>query len=110
MGLLDFLGIFNKTADIVKETVLDKDAQNKILENLELTKLTIENRLLQIELSTKTIPWVDALHKMGRQITNYLMLLFGFILVMLDKDLSGPAGMIMGGGNLAYQVIKGKGK
>lgn len=58
---------------------------------------------------TKTIPWVDALHKMGRQILNLLTLAAVFTLLMFDKNLTGPAIAALLGGNGIYQYVKGKG-
>ncbi len=56
-----------------------------------------------------TIPWVDALHKMGRQILNILTLAAVFTLLMFDKDLTGPSVAVLTGGNVVYQFVKGKG-
>jgi len=58
---------------------------------------------------TTTIPWVDALHKMGRQILNLCTLAAVFVLLMLDKELTGPAVAVLTGGNIMYQFVKGKG-
>ncbi len=109
MGVLDFLGFFNTTAEVVKETVLDKDAQNKILESLDTLKMETEKQIHLQELQTATVPWVDGLHKMGRQITNYLTIIIVSVLMLNGIEITGPAAMILGGGNVAYQVIKGKG-
>ena len=111
LGSIPFIGkLFSDAGDIVKEVVVDKDAQNRILEKLEMAKLTIERDLHAKELEIETIPWVDALHKMGRQIINVLTILVVFNLLMLDIEISFEAMTVLGGGNLAYQIIKGKGK
>ena len=102
--------LFSDAGDIVKEIVVDKDAQNRILEKLEMAKLTIEKDLHAKELEIKTIPWVDALHKMGRQIINLLTIIATMVLLLLDIDISPSEVMLLGGGNVAYQIIKGKGK
>jgi len=62
------------------------------------------------ELDTKTIPWVDAIHKMGRQISNWGTMIIVFVLLMTGHAISPEATALIGGGNLAYQLIKGKGK
>jgi len=68
MSFLDFINPFNKVADLVSEAVEDKDKANAInSELMQAAEATYNN-----ELATKTVPWVDALHKMGRQITGYL--------------------------------------
>jgi len=67
-GFLDFINPFKDVTDIVSEVVEDKDKANEINKKL---MMAAEKTYLK-ELGTKTIPWVDALHKMGRQITGYL--------------------------------------
>lgn len=57
----------------------------------------------------KTIPWVDALHKMGRQIINVLTLVIVFVLLMSNKEITPTVAAVLSGGNIAYQLIKGKG-
>ncbi len=57
----------------------------------------------------KTIPWVDALHKMGRQIINVLTLAIVFVLLMAGKEITPTVAAVLTGGNIAYQLIKGKG-
>jgi hypothetical protein len=74
MGWLEAIPIigdlFKGTTDIIKEAVTDKDKQNEIIGNLEELKRQFEQALYLKELDTKTVPWVDALHKMGRQCEN----------------------------------------
>ena len=102
--------LFEETTDIVKEVVLDRDAQNSIIENLSKIKQGIDKEVYLNELDTPTIPWVDALHKMGRQILNLITIIAVVFLVYNDKEITGPIMLLMGGGNVAYQYIKGKGK
>ena len=102
--------LFSDAGDIIKETVVDKDAQNRILEKLEMAKLTIEKDLHAKELEIKTVPWVDALHKMGRQIINLITIGVTAALLLMEIDISPSEVMLLGGGNVAYQIIKGKGK
>lgn len=114
MGILSSLPLigkmFDRTADIVQEAILDKDLQNQILEHLETIKQNVEKELYIKELETKTVPWVDALHKMGRQIINLVTIVAITVLLLKDIDITGPAALVLGGGNVAYQVIKGKGR
>ena len=114
MGWLESIPIIGKlfadTRDIVKEVVTDKDQQNKILENLEVIKLAMDKELHLRELSTKTIPWVDALHKMGRQILNLLVVIATVILMLFGKEITAQVALLLGGGNVAYQLIKKVGK
>ena len=68
MSFLDYINPFKDVTDIISEAVEDKDKANAINSKLmQAAEDTYNN-----ELATKTVPWVDALHKMGRQITGYL--------------------------------------
>ena len=102
--------LFSDTTDIIKEVVVDKDKQNQILGNLEQAKQAVDREIHIKELETKTIAWVDALHKMGRQIINLLTILVTAGLLLKGVKLTPQDVLLLGGGNVAYQVIKGKGK
>lgn len=102
--------IFGDAADIAKEAITDKDKLNALLGKLEGGKQQIEQALYLKELSTKTIPWVDALHKMGRQLLNYSTLIVVTVLSLNNVEITPSLALILGGGNVAYQVIKGVGK
>ena len=105
MSLLDFINPFNKVADIVSEYVEDKDKANelraKIVELGEKTYLA--------ELHTKTVPWVDALHKMTRPIGTWIS--YGLCFYMVHTGITDPialAACFAPGG--IYNFVKGKGK
>ena len=104
MSFLDYINPFNKVADLISEVVEDKDKANEIRRELTLAAEATYNK----ELDTKTIPWVDALHKMGRQITNYLCIGLAFYMVTENVDANAimatmaPAGL--------YAAFKNKGK
>ncbi len=102
--------LFKDTADIIKEVVVDKDKQNAILEKLEFAKQNIEQELHAAELKTKTIPWVDALHKMGRQILNLITIISVVAINIWGSGFSPEEILAITGGNVAYQIIKGKGR
>jgi len=114
MGWLESIPIigklFSDTTDIIKEVVVDKDKQNAILENLEAIKLAMDKEIYIKELEVKTIPWVDALHKMGRQILNLLVVIATVVLMLCSKTITPEVALLLGGGNVAYQLIKKAGK
>jgi hypothetical protein len=60
-------------------------------------------------LKTTTIPWVDALHKMSRSIQNVLIMIAVVVLMLASKTITPEIALLLGGGNVAYQLIKGKG-
>ena len=57
----------------------------------------------------KIFPWVDALHKMGRQITNWLTIGIVFGAMLMGHEVTPTEAAVLTGGNVAYQIIKGKG-
>ena len=114
MGWLESIPIigklFSDTTDIIKEVVVDKDKQNAILENLEVIKLTMDKEIYIKELETKTIPWVDAAHKSFRSILNLIVVIATVTLMLCSKTITPEVALLLGGGNVAYQIIKGKGR
>jgi len=113
MGWLESIPIIGKlfedTGSIIKEVVVDKDKQNAILENLEQIKQGIEKEIYIKELETKTIPWVDAAHKCFRSILNVLVIIATVLLMLSGKTITPEVALLLGGGNVAYQLIKGVG-
>jgi len=109
MGILSSIPIVGKlidgTRDIVSQVVVDKDKRNEIFGNLE----QLRQEVYLAELGTKTIPWVDGLHKMGRQILNVVTIGAVVTLLLFDIEITPTIALILGGGNVSYQLIKGKG-
>ena len=103
-------GIFKDTGDIVKQAVTDKDMQNQILGNLKQIEMTVSKDIYLAALNTKTVPWVDGLHKMSRPILNVLTVIAVVVLMLWGKTITPEVALILGGPNMAYQLIKGKGK
>lgn len=105
MSFLDFINPFNKVADIVDKAVLDKDMAN----NLKGEILKLGEQVYLQELSTKTVPWVDALHKMTRPIGTWIS--YGLCAYMVHTGITDPialAACFAPGG--IYNFVKGKGK
>lgn len=102
----EWINPFNKVADIVSEVVEDKDARNKINGELE----TLKQQIYIIELNTKTIPWVDALHKMGRQIISFYSVVAGTVILYFNPDINPLVlAAVLGPGGI-YNAVKGRGK
>ena len=102
--------LFSDTGDIIKEAVTDKDKQNAILGNLETIKQTVDKEMYIKELETKTIPWIDGLHKLARSILNVLVVIAVVVLMLMGKTITPEVALLLGGGNVAYQIIKGTGQ
>jgi hypothetical protein len=106
VGVLDWLNPVSKALDIVDQSVTDKDKREAIRAELE----KVAQQVYMRELGTKTIPWVDAVHKMGRQIIAVLNLAAVTYLASRGVDID-PA-MIAGlsGPSAVYAWVKGKGR
>ncbi len=114
MSFLAYLPIigdmFKGTKELISEAIVDEDKANAIIGSLDHLQQTVEKEIFMKELDTKTIPWVDALHKMGRQITNNLTIIVVGALMIFGVEITPTAAIIFTGGNVAYQLVKGKGK
>jgi hypothetical protein len=104
MSFSDWINPFSKALDIVDKAVEDKDRANEIKQAIyEGAEETYRK-----ELETKTVPWVDALHKMGRQITSYLGYALAFYMVKEGYDPVAAMAAVAPGG--IYAAFKNKGK
>jgi len=106
MGMFSWLGIGEKAIDIVDQAVINTDAVISLSQAGNDKALKAYLAAVQV----KTVPWVDALHKMGRQIQVYLIISLAFYCAYADKDLPQIAWLVSGGAAGAYTLIKGKGK
>ncbi len=102
MSFIDFINPFNKVADLASEFIEDKDKANEL--RTELQKLG--EQVYMTELQTKTVPWVDALHKMGRQLTSYLG--YGLAFYMVHKGFDPMAVMAAVAPGGIYAAFKNK--
>ncbi len=103
-------GIFKDTGDIVKQAVTDKDMQNQILGNLQKIQMAIGEKTYLAALQVKTVPWVDALHKMSRTILSFTCIVGTVALLLLGHEITPTVALILGGPTTAYTLIKGRGK
>ena len=104
--MFDWLNPFNKIADIVDKAVIDQDQKIALTNALEQLKEQVYMR----ELDTKTVPWVDALHKMGRQIISLVNIVAGIVIMYINPEVD-PLSLaaVLGAGGI-YNAVKGKGK
>lgn len=105
MSFLDFINPFNKVADIVSEYVEDKDKANELKAKIVALGETVYMK----ELDTKTVPWVDALHKMSRSIGTWAG--YGLCGYMVHTGITDPIALAscFAPGSV-YNYVKGKGK
>ena len=110
MGLLSALNPFRKqmdaALDLVDQAVTDKDKLNELKYSLRELRETVYIQ----ELQTKTVPWVDGLHKMGRQIISLVSIAAIVGLKLADIDLSMEEMIALAGPGGIYNYVKGRGK
>ena len=102
--------MFKGTKELISEAIVDEDKSNAIISKLDHLQQKVEKEIYIKELDTKTVVWVDALHKMGRQITNYLTLIIVGLLIWNGHVFTQWDAILLTGGNVAYQLVKRKGK
>lgn len=105
MSIVDWINPISKITDLASEYIEDKDKANELA--AKMMALTEETYLT--ELKTKTVPWVDALHKMGRQIGNYIS--YALCAYMIHEGITDPIalGSCFAPGGI-YAAFKNKGK
>ena len=92
--------------DLASEAVEDTDRLNELKAAAEELRQSVYMR----ELETKTVPWVDALHKMGRQLMGYANLGAGVYLLSNHPEINAMALAAIVAPSSIYTYIKGKGK
>lgn len=99
-------GLGGKVIDIADQVVIDKDKVIALAAEGKHDELA----LYIAELSTRTIPIVDALHKMGRQIQTYMIIGLAFYCAKTGKPLPDVAWLVTGGAVGVYSMMKGRGQ
>jgi len=102
MSWTDWINPFKDVTNLVSEAVEDVEKANEINGKL----MEAAEKTYAMELSTKTVPWVDALHKMGRQIQGYLG--FGLALFMVHHGYDPMAAMAAVAPSGIYAALKNK--
>jgi len=108
MSLIDFLGPIGRALDIVDQAVEDKDKAAEIRASLE----ALRERVYVAELQTKTIPWVDAVHKLARPAISLVAVVLPAVVLMVSPDVDPSFINAMLAGNVpaaVYHYVKGKG-
>jgi len=103
MNPLAALGLVKKPIEdslkIIDQLVTDKDEAGRL-----------KARVYMTELQTSTVPIVDAVHKMGRQITMWLQMGFYFYCVTHEVEISRELVSGVSGVAGLYTLMKGRGK
>ena len=99
------IGLFSKAGDLASEAIEDKDKRNELNSVLEQLKQQVYIQ----EIQTKTIPWVDALHKMSRPLISMVAIMTAGVVITLNPDIDLMKLLAGGGPAVLYTAIKGKG-
>jgi len=114
MSFLDWIPIVGKLVgkgmDIADQAVEDKDKANELKAILLQLQDKSKESIYLAELNTKTIPWIDGIHKLGRQILNVITIIAVIVLLLTGHTITPEVALILGGPNAIYQFVKGKGK
>ena len=106
MGLMESIfGLFSDAKDLASEAIEDPDLRNKLNAKID----EVQQAVYVAELQTKTIPWVDALHKLSRPIISLTTVIVAGVVVTLNPDIDIVKLLSGGGVGMAYTLIKGKG-
>ena len=101
-------GFASKALDLASEKMLDQDKLNDLITRIVEARLKLDIAKAQ----AKTIPWVDALHKMFRPMYWLLFTIAVFVFAYLGISLEAYEKYFLlasGGGGL-YTLMKGRGK
>lgn len=96
---------------LIEDHVQDPGVKVTLTELCASVEMSTAKAIIQASTSKPTtFPWVEALHTMGRQILNAATLIIATILIFQGHEFTQYDILLLGGPNLAYQLIKGKGK
>ena len=98
-------GVVGRALDIGAKVVVNKDKLLKLAAESDQAELNAYIAGLQVS----TYTWIDALHKMGRQIQQYLILGFVFYASKNSYVVDPNAWLVLGGLSGIYSVMKGRG-
>lgn len=102
---MSWFNLFSDAKDLASEYIEDPDKRNEL--NAMLNKM--QEQTYQLELQTKTIPWVDALHKMSRPIISVVTVITFGIVLGLNPEIDIIKLLSSGGVAALYTAMKGKG-
>lgn len=102
---LSMFKTIDKGIDLASEYIEDPDKRNELRAALDQLK----QEVYMVELSTKTVPWVDGLHKMSRTLLSLASM--GITVYMVHNGITDPIALGAGLAPAAgYNIVKGKGK
>ena len=103
-------GLFKELVGLGGELIEDKDKATAF----RFKTLELENRLALSMSESKTIPWVDALHKMSRPMLGMITTLAPCVILIIHPDMpiEKLIAAVVGGAGVSglYTVMKGRGK
>lgn len=104
-NILNWINPINRVADIVDQAVTDKDLKLKL--DAELAQL--KQQVYIAELGTTTVPWMDGVHKLGRQLLSFVTIIGGGVLLYLQPEVNPASLAVVAGPAGIYNWVKGEG-
>ncbi len=119
MSVFDWFKPLDKAIDVVDELVEDKDLKNQLkaeIQTAEIGLRVLAEQSYIAELNTKTMPKIDALHKMARSIGSWINIIGGLCFLAYYSSLGNEitletAFTVMGlsSPQAIYNYVKGRG-
>lgn len=104
-----FFGLFTsggstveKTIDIISQKVLDVDKQGELIAQVIQAQISADSRA--------TIPVIDAIHKLGRQLMMMTLAYWYYENWKIGNPIPLDDFMLIAGGPAIYTAVKGRGQ
>lgn len=102
---MSWWNLLSEAKELASEAIEDVDLRNQLTNKIE----TIREQVYIAELQTKTVPWVDALHKLSRPIISITTVITAGVVIGLNPEIDIMKLIAGGGTGAIYTLIKGKG-
>lgn len=106
---MSIFDLFSDAKDLASEYIEDPDLRNKLLAKLDAGELEV----YKIALQTKTVPWVDSVHKMSRPFISVVTVVAPMVILAIHPDIDIQKLLIVTGVGAVpgaiYTKLKGKG-
>jgi len=96
------VNVVSKSLDLASEYIEDPDKRNDLAVRVIEANIASNN--------AQTIPWVDALHKMGRQLMMFALMFMYYYSWKSGNPMPFEDLALLAAGPGVYTLLKGKGK
>ncbi len=112
MGILSTIGsfLFGNSAGSVVETAANIIGKHIVDKDKKSAAIVSVIEAYQTSANTKTMPWADAIHKLGRQLLQFLLIGFYIYAWHIGKTIPIADLITIAAGPGLYTLMKGKGQ